>query len=230
MRALNEFRKTIKNQRFKAVLLLLVAYLYWTGYSLIYPFIGRWSIDYTKALLTLPGTSHDFVLGLLLWTISHRTLYILMDALYRLGFTGVMFGATIYLLFADPRDAERITRNYFLAFLILSVIFSMAHVYPPHLVYPDLPRKYSPPGWQARPQFVLPSPHCTVDTVTFLVLFRRRDPLSRLLALLTALIPVSTVLLAEHWIWDALTGIALGYLTNRFSENVFNAPKKILFG
>lgn len=230
MTALDEFRKATRNQRLRAIFLLLSAYLYWTVYSLIYPFIGRWGINYTDALLMLPGTSHDFILGLLLWTISHRTLYLLMGILYRLGFTWVMFGTIIYLLFVDPRDAERVSKNYLLTFLTLSGIFAIAHVYPPHLIYQDLPRSYSPPGWQARPQFVLPSPHCTIDTVTFLALLQKKDPLSRILALLTALIPISTILLAEHWIWDALTGIALGYLISRFSENVFNAQGKILLG
>ncbi len=204
--------------RVRAILMLILAYAYWNLYSLVYPYLGRWSVNYTDLLLALPGTSHDFVLGLLLWMKSHALLYAFMDVLYKTGFTGAVLGVTVYLLLIDPQSAERLARGYLIAFLILSVIFVMAYVYPPHLVYTDLPREYSPPGWQARPQFVLPSPHCTVATLGFLALFRRKEKLSTMLALVVALIPASTVLLAEHWIWDALTGVLLGYLVHRLSE------------
>ena len=204
--------------RLRAVAILLLAYAYWNLYGLIYPALGRWSLNYTDLLMNLPGTSHDFVLGLLLWTKSHGALYLLMDVLYRIGFTGVMFGTTLYLIILDPEGAEKLAKGYLTAFLILSAVFIIAHVYPPHLIYPDLPRRYSPPSWQARPQFVLPSPHCTIDTLSFLALVKRKDRTSRVLALIPALIPVSTVLLAEHWIWDALTGVLLGYLVHRLSE------------
>lgn len=201
----------------RAVLLLLVAYGYWTLYSLIYPVVGRWSVDYTRLLLRLPGTSHDFVLGLLMWTKGHPALYLLMDTLYKLGFTWVMVGTVFYLLHVSPAEAERTAKSYLVSFLVLSAIFLVAHVFPPHLVYPDLPRRYSPPGWSARPQFVLPSPHCTVDTVSLLALVRRKEVPARILAFLVALIPVSTVLLAEHWVWDALSGVLLGWLVDRYS-------------
>ncbi|WP_048811326.1 phosphatase PAP2 family protein [Thermococcus gammatolerans] len=204
--------------RLRAMFLIILAYAYWNLYSLIYPALGRWSVNYTDLLLKLPGTSHDFVLKLLLWTESHGALYLLMDTLYRMGFTGIMLGTALYLLIRDPGEAEKLGKGYLLAFLIMSVIFVIAHVYPPHLVYTDLPREYPPPGWQARPEFVLPSPHCTIDTLSFLALVRRKDKLSMLLALIPVLTPVSTVLLAEHWVWDALTGIILGYIVHRLAE------------
>ncbi|MCD6523911.1 MAG: phosphatase PAP2 family protein [Thermococcus sp.] len=204
--------------RVRAILMLILAYAYWNLYSLVYPHLGRWSVNYTDLLLALPGTSRDFVLGLLVWTKSHALLYAFMDVLYKTGFTGVIFGVTLYLLLIDPKSAERLAKSCLVAFLIMSVIFVIAYVYPPHLVYTDLPREYPPPGWQARPQFVLPSPHCTVATLSFLALVMRRDRISGALALIPALIPVSTVLLAEHWVWDAFTGIFLGYLVYRLSE------------
>lgn len=207
----------------RSVVLLLAAYGYWTVYSLAYPAVGRWSFNYTNFLLRLPGTSHDFVLGLLLWTKSHSVLYLLMDALYKLGFTWVMVGTIAYLLYTSPTEAERTTRNYLVSFLVLSAIFLVAHVFPPHLVYPDLPRRYAPPGWSARPQFVLPSPHCTIDTVSFLALARRKEVPARILAFLVALIPISTVLLGEHWVWDAISGILLGWLVEGYSGKVFNS-------
>ena len=204
--------------RIRAVLMLILAYAYWNLYSLVYPHLGHWSVNYTDLLLALPGTSRDFVLRLLLWTKSHALLYAFMDLLYKIGFTGVIFGVTVYLLLIDPKSAERLAKGYLVAFLILSAIFVIAHVYPPHLVYTDLPREYSPPSWQARPQFVLPSPHCTVDTLGFIALVRRKEKLSKVLALVVALIPASTVLLAEHWVWDAFTGILLGYIVHKLSE------------
>ncbi|ASJ00239.1 phosphatase PAP2 family protein [Thermococcus gorgonarius] len=207
----------------RSIILFLMAYAYWTFYSLIYPIVGRWSVNYTDFLLRLPGTSHDFVLGLLLWTKSHFFLYLLMDALYKLGFTWVMVGTVAYLLYISPTEAERTAKSYLLSFLVLSAIFLVAYVFPPHLVYPDLPRRYAPPGWDARPQFVLPSPHCTIDTISFLALARRKEVLARIMAFLVVLIPLSTVLLAEHWLWDALSGIFLGWLVDRYSRNFFNS-------
>ncbi|WP_456366901.1 phosphatase PAP2 family protein [Thermococcus sp.] len=207
-------------------LLLATAYLYWAAYSFLYPLIGRWALNYTDLLLRLPGTSRTFVLSLLTWTEAHHSIYRLMDALYAAGFTWVLLGAFLYLLYRDPKAAERAAGEYLLGFLSLSLVFSLAYVLPPHMVYPNLPRHYSPPGWQARPQFVLPSPHCTVDTISFLALTEERHRVSKLLALLVGLIPLATVLLAEHWVWDAVSGILLGWLVNRYSGKVFNSTRK----
>ncbi len=207
---------------FRPSLLLVAAYLYWTAYSLLYPLIGRWALNYTDLLLMLPGTSRTFVLSLLTWTEAHHLIYRLMDALYAAGFTWVLMGTFLYLLYRDRNAAGRVAEEYLLGFLSLSFIFALAYVLPPHMVYPGLPRHYSPPGWQARPQFVLPSPHCTVDTISFLALIEERHRVSRLLALLVGLIPLATVLLAEHWVWDAVSGILLGWLVHRYSGKVFN--------
>jgi len=210
---------------FRPSLLLATAYLYWTAYSLLYPLLGRWALNYTNLLLRLPGTSRTFVLSLLTWAEGHHLIYTLMDALYAAGFTWVLVGTFIYLLYRDPAAAEGVAKEYFLGFLSLSVIFVLAYALPPHIVYPNLPRHYPPPGWQARPQFVLPSPHCTVDTISFLALIKEGNRLSRLLALLVGLIPLATVLLAEHWVWDAFSGILLGWLVHRYSGKVFNPPR-----
>jgi hypothetical protein len=197
-------------ERNKALVEFLAVYLFWNAYSFVYPLIGRWSINWNGLLLKLPGTSREFVLSLLLWTEAHQVVYHVMDTVYRLGFTGVMILTFVYLLLTAPRESRLLVRAYALAFIILAMIFAVVNVNAPHHIYHNLPRRYSPPSWQARPQFVLPSPHCTIATVSFLFLFRRREKFARLLSTLPLLVPPATVLLGEHWVWDALTGIILG--------------------
>ncbi|WP_157727191.1 phosphatase PAP2 family protein [Thermococcus profundus] len=198
------------NDRKRLVVEFLAVYLFWEVYSIVYPFLGRWSISWNGLLLELPGTSRDFVLSILLWTKSHPVLYTVMDAVYHFGFSGPMVVAFLYLLLRDPPECKILIKAYALSFLVLSIIFLTAHVNAPHHIYPDLPRKYSPPSWLARPQFVFPSPHCTIATVSFLALFMRREKSARFLSLFPFLVPPSTVLLAEHWIWDTVAGIVLG--------------------
>ncbi len=201
----------------------IAVYSGWTLYGIIYPVIGRWSVNYNSLLLRLPGTSEHFILTLLLWTKSHHVVYILMRTVYNAGFTGAMILTFTYLLVRDDViRARELVRNYAISFGILAVIFALAYVNAPHYIYHNLPERYAPNGWQARPQFVLPSPHCTIATLSFLELWRRRELPAKLLALLLALIPPATVLLAEHWIWDALTGISLGLLVYRVPKAISN--------
>jgi len=197
-------------ERNKALVEFLAAYFFWNAYSFVYPLLGRWSVNWNDVLLKLPGTSREFVLSLLLWTEAHPLVYHLMDAVYRLGFTGVMVFTFTYLLLTSPRESRLLARAYALSFLALAVIFAVVNVNAPHNIYQNLPREYSPPSWQARPQFVLPSPHCTIATVSFLFLFRRRERTARFLSIFPLMVPPATVLLGEHWVWDAVTGIALG--------------------
>ncbi len=203
--------------RIKLLLEFLAVYAGWTIYGVVYPLIGHWSINYNGLLLKLPGTSRHFVLTLLLWTKGHHIIYVLMRTAYRTGFTWAMVLTFGYvLLVGDVLRARKLVLGYATAFTLLAVIFAVANVNAPHYVYPGLPERYAPNGWQARPQFVLPSPHCTIATISFLALWRRREWPARMLALWIALIPPATVLLAEHWIWDAVTGILLGFLVHRY--------------
>jgi hypothetical protein len=214
----------------KIIIEFIGVYLFWDIYSLIYPIIGRWSVNWNHILLKLPGTSKDFVLSLLLWTKEHPLLYSTMDFVYKLGFSGVMFLTFMYLLWRDPREGKFLVKCYAISFLILAIIFAVVNVNAPHHIYQDIPREYSPPNWQARPQFVLPSPHCTIATVSFLALFKRREKEAKLLSILPFLVPPATVLLAEHWIWDALTGIVLGTVIWLWVAKRVKMPVRILDG
>ncbi len=205
--------------RVKTLLEFLAVYTGWTLYGVLYPFIGRWSFNYNGLLLRLPGTSRHFVLTLLLWTKSHHIVYLLMRTVYNTGFTWTMVLTFGYLLLVGETDrARRVVLGYAIAFTLLAIIFAVANVNAPHYIYQGLPERYSPNGWQARPQFVLPSPHCTIATISFLALWRRKEFPAKMLALWIALIPPATVLLAEHWIWDAATGIILGLLVHRYTN------------
>ncbi|NJE54887.1 phosphatase PAP2 family protein [Thermococcus sp. 21S9] len=206
-------------KRLRLILLFLVVYLSWDAYALVYPFIGRWSADVTRSLLQLPLTSYRFEYSLVSWTVSHRFLHAFMRAVYRAGFAGSFWLPALYLTFTDPERAKRLAFRFALGFGILALSFLILHVHAPHVVY-DLPGRYAPNDWTARPEFVLPSPHCTLAFIGLLSVLEVKRKENIPLAVFLALVPISTVLLGEHWVWDAVAGFLVALVAVGLEKRV----------
>ncbi|WP_457741285.1 phosphatase PAP2 family protein [Thermococcus sp.] len=205
-------------KRLKLIILFLAVYLSWDAYALVYPHIGRWSANVLPYFLKLPLTSYRFEYSVVSWTVSHRFLHAIMRLVYNTGFTGSMFLTFLYTL-RDERLSLRLIRRYALAFSILAVSFAIFHVYAPHYVY-SLPEKYSPNNALTPPQFVFPSPHCSIAFVSLMTIWKRMDLLLIPLKVYLLLVPISTVLLGEHWIWDALAGFIVALLAVELEKRV----------
>ncbi len=205
--------------RLKIILMFLLIYLSWDAYALVYPYIGRWSVNVLPYLLRLPMTSYSFEHSLVSWTVSHRCLHVTMRAIYRAGFAGSFWLPALYLVARKPQRAWNLARRFAIGFGILALSFVVFHVYAPHLVY-TLPEHYAPNDWTARPEFVLPSPHCTLAFTGLITLieFARLEALPIEAFLL--LVPISTVLLGEHWFWDALVGLIVALLAVELEKRV----------
>ena len=201
------------------ILLFLAVYISWNAYALVYPFIGRWSADVTRSLLNLPLTSYHFEYSLVSWTVSHHHLHALMRAVYKAGFAGSFWLPALYFTFADPERAKRLAVRFALGFGILALSFLVFHVHAPHVVY-TLPERYAPNDWTARPEFVLPSPHCTLAFIGLLSVLEVKKKETVPLAVFLALVPISTVLLGEHWVWDAVAGFLVAIVAVGLEKRV----------
>jgi len=194
--------------RAKLAILFVLVYVSWDAYSLVYPAIGRWSLNITPWFLRLPLTSRGFEYSLVHWAVSHRPIHLLLRAVYNNGFTGTMVATFLYLLWTDVGGARRLVRLYALTFGILAVSFVLFHTYAPHVIY-SLPERYAPNTALTRPQFVFPSPHCSIAFVSLIAVWRKKGPLAASLKGFLVLVPISTVLLGEHWVWDVIGGFGV---------------------
>ncbi|WP_297065728.1 phosphatase PAP2 family protein [Thermococcus sp.] len=209
----------MRGKRLKLLLAFLVVYLSWDAYALIYPLIGRWSVNVLSYFLKLPLTSYRFEYSVVSWTVSNEPVHRVMRAVYKAGFVGSFWLPAIYFTLTDEKRAKRLFRRFALGFGLLALSFALFHVYAPHVVY-TLPEHYAPNDWTARPEFVFPSPHCTLAFIGLLSVLEERKRETLLLALFLALVPVSTVLLGEHWVWDVLAGFMVALLAVRLEKRV----------
>ncbi|WP_297519104.1 phosphatase PAP2 family protein [Thermococcus sp.] len=204
--------------RLKLLAAFVAVYLSWDAYALAYPLIGRWSVNVLPYFLKLPLTSCHFERSIVEWTVSNGTLHRLMRVIYNTGFSGSMF-LTLLLALRDERLSWGLIRRYALTFSILAVSFALFHVYAPHMVY-SLPERYAPNNALTPPEFVFPSPHCAVAFVSLMTVWKERGLPAWLLKAYLLLVPVSTVLLGEHWVWDVLGGLAVAALAVLLEKRV----------
>jgi len=185
-------------------------YLSWDAYALVYPILGHWSVNVLPLFLKLPLTSCSFERALVGWTVSHGSLHWLMRLVYNTGFSGSMFLTFLYSL-RDEKLSWKLLRRYALTFSFLALSFSIFHVYAPHRVC-SLPEEYEPNNALTPSQFVFPSPHCAVAFTSLMTVWKKKDTLAEVLKAYLLLVPVSTVLLGEHWVWDVLGGFIISII------------------
>ena len=208
----------MRREKLKLLLVFVAVYLSWDAYALLYPFIGRWSVSILPYFLKLPLTSYSFEYSLVSWTVSHGFIHETMRVIYNTGFTGSMFLSFAYSL-GDERLSWKLVKRYAIAFSLLALSFTLFHVYAPHRVY-ILPDTYAPNNPLTPPQFVFPSPHCAVAFASLMVLWSRKSIQATLIKVYLLLVPISTVLLGEHWIWDVLGGFLIALISAKIEKMV----------
>jgi len=196
-----------------------LSYFGWIAFGVLYGIIGRWSRDLTLQFLGLPLTSRDLVVGLLEFTKSVPPLHTLFTVVYYLGFTGSIALTIAYLLLylRDLEASDRLLVRYMLAYAIAGLIYLIAHIHAPHVVY-NLPGYTSTNTLLTRQEFVLPSLHNTIIAINIITLWSyRKHPGGRALILMNSLIPFATVFLGHHWVYDVITGFLLGIGASKVS-------------
>ncbi|WP_461866820.1 phosphatase PAP2 family protein [Thermococcus sp.] len=198
----------------------LLIYFGWFIFGLLYPIVGRYSIDITKEFLKLPLTSYDFVVRLLLFVKGHVLIYYFMKSVYFLGFSGSIALSVAFLLLhkRDFQASDELFIRYFKLYVISGAIYCIFHIYAPHVVY-NLPVE-SPAGtYLTQQEFVLPSLHNSIAAANVVTLWRyRRNWIARSIIAFNLMIPVVTLFLGHHWIYDILAGIILALIVARLTR------------
>lgn len=209
-----------------------LSYFGWIAFGVLYGIIGRWSIDVTDEFLRLPLTSRELVVGLVEFTKSIPPLYSLFTVVYYLGFSGSIALIVAYLLIykRDLKASDELFIRYLMAYAIAGAVYLVVHIHAPHVVY-NLPGYTSSNTLLTRQEFVLPSLHNTIITINIITVWRYRKKLGgKAIILVNTLIPFVTIFLGHHWIYDVLTGMALGSFiakvtdgrTTRIPETLYN--------
>jgi membrane-associated phospholipid phosphatase len=198
----------------------LLLYFGWMGFTVLYELIKEHSRDVTSQLLQLPFTSRSFVVTSLKVVHEVPGLYQFLHGVYYIGFTGSIALTVFFILFywRDFGSADELAVRYLLAYLTCGFMYSLFHVYAPHYVYHL--QIFSPDRtYLTQQEFVLPSLHNTIAAVNILTLWKHRKKLwGALLIGLNSLVPFATILLAQHWIYDALAGILLAMAIGETTE------------
>ncbi|WP_456454100.1 phosphatase PAP2 family protein [Thermococcus sp.] len=198
----------------------LVIYFGWIVFGLIYPIIGKYSVDLTTQFLKLPFTSYAFVSGLLTFAKSHVLLYYSMRAIYFVGFSGSIALTVAFLLLykKDFRASDELFIRYLGLYTVSGAIYCIFHIYAPHVVY-NLPVKSLTGTYLTQQEFVLPSLHNAIATANAVTLWKhRKDPIAKVIIFLNMMVPVVTLFLGHHWIYDIITGIVLALIISKLTE------------
>jgi len=198
----------------------LLLYFGWMGFTVLYDLIKAYSRDVTAQLLQLPFTSRSFVITSLEVVREVPGLYQFLRGVYYIGFTGSIVLTVFFILFywRDLGSADELAVRYLLAYVTCGITYSMFHVYAPHYVYHL--QMFSPDRtYLTQQEFVLPSLHNTIAAVNILTMWKHRKKLWGVLLLgLNTLVPFATILLAQHWVYDALAGILLAVAIGKVTE------------
>ncbi|AFK23230.1 phosphoesterase PAP2 superfamily protein [Pyrococcus sp. ST04] len=229
---INEIKGRISN---KEILIRLngfiISYFGWIIFTLLYEYFGRWSIDVTEEFLKLPLTSKSLVLELLDITKSIFPLYVLLRGVYYIGFAGSIGFMVIYILLylRDIRTSDELLGGYLSAYIIAGVTYTLFHVYAPHYVY-HIPGYPLTNTLLTRQEFVFPSLHNAFAAINIIVIWKYKRKIgAKVLLLLNTLIPFATVFLAHHWIYDVVSGFALGIAALKISKKVMKGVPKTIY-
>ena len=198
----------------------LLLYFGWIGFTVLYDHLKSHSRDVTYLLLKLPFTSYHFVVSTLDLTREVFPLYLLMKGIYYIGFSGSIALTVLFVLLyrRDLQKADELALGYLITYSICGTVYTFVHVYAPHYVY-HLPGFYPDRTYLTQQEFVLPSLHNTVAAFNIIILWKyRRELKAKLIIALNSLVPFATLLLGHHWIYDALSGIALAMVVGKMVE------------
>ncbi|MDV3104545.1 phosphatase PAP2 family protein [Thermococcus waiotapuensis] len=197
----------------------LILYFGWLLFTFLYPFINE-SRDVTSYLLRLPFTSRHFVVSTLELAKSILPFYYLMKAVYFMGFSSSIALTVFFVLiyWKDLSSADELMARYFLSYLLCGITYVFVHVHAPHDVY-KLDVVSPSATYLTQAEFVLPSLHNTIAAVNVITLWNHREKIwGKVLIALNSLVPFSTIFLAHHWIYDAISGFMLASVIGKATE------------
>lgn len=139
---------------------------------------------------------------------------------YYFGFSLSLLMAPIYLVLVNQHERlDRLIAALIVSYIIAFPIFFTAVAYEPVVVgwghWEDIllyeGQTLEGTNFMTTPAFCLPSGHTFLTTICALaVVGTKRWPRYFLYAM-AILVPISTILLTQHWVEDVITGYALGF-------------------
>ncbi len=227
MNGLEKARRLAGDKEFlERVTIFILLYIFWTLFTLAYNFIKPYSRNLTDEFLRLPLMSRSFTVGMVNAVESIKPLYYFLSGIYFIGFSGSIGLAVFYLLFVreDYRASDELALRYLLAYVTCGFIYSIFHIYAPHVVY-HLSGYYPDNSGLTQQEFVFPSLHNTIAAINFITVWKYRDKLGgKIILALSTLIPFATVLLGQHWIYDAIAGITLAAIISKVTKGKTAVP------
>ncbi len=228
MESLGKVQRLMDDKRFlERITVFILLYICWTLFTLAYNLIKPYSKDVTTDFLRLPLMSRSFTVGMVEMVKRMNLLYYFLSGVYFLGFTGSIGLAVFYLLFVreDYRASDELALRYFLAYVTCGFMYSIFHVYAPHIVY-HLNGYYPDNSGLTQQEFVFPSLHNTIAAINLITVWKYRRRIGgKVIIGLSTLIPFATVLLGQHWVYDALAGIGLAAILSKLTEGRTAVPR-----
>jgi len=227
VRGLDKAQRLVNDKRFlERITVFILLYIGWTLFTLVYNFIKPYSRNLTSEFLKLPLMSRSFTVGMVSMIEGIKPLYYFLSGIYFLGFTGSIGLAVFYLLFVreDYQASDELALRYLLAYVTCGLIYSVFHIYAPHIVY-HLNGYYPDNSGLTQQEFVFPSLHNTIAAINLITVWKYRDRIGgKVIIALSTLIPFATVLLGQHWVYDALAGMGLAALLSKITEGKTIVP------
>ncbi len=196
--------------------------------------------NWTDTLLKLPWTEWSLYSNAYSIIHSVPALEWVLKKWYTVGFTSTLVGtAAWFLVTRRPKDLDAELLGLAAMLGTTMTIYAIAFVYPPHIVYGFNPIE-SPLMNLANHRFVFPSLHTAL--AVFLAMYfvwKEKHPLARGILVLNGFVtPFVTIVLVQHWVYDAISGILLALFSfwvakryeDRFSEALdrWNPNRKAL--
>jgi len=186
---------------------LLAAWLAYTDFNhqVLHP------RNWTDTLLKLPWTEWSLYRNTYSTIHSVPALEWVLKKWYTLGFTSALIGSVaVFFAAGRPKDVDAELLGLAVMHTIVMLIYAFAFVYPPHIVYGFNPVK-SPLMNLANHRFVFPSLHTALAVfLAMYFIWKEIHPVVKAIFTVNGfVIPFVTILLVQHWIYDAISGILL---------------------
>lgn len=192
---------------------ILLVFMAWSGYMWYWQFMHP--VDMTDVLITYEKSLFEtivFFMG------GHSTLTEILTNIYLYGFVMVSGGG--FLLAYLTKDWVRFDKlliGLIIIYTIGGLSYSFFYVNPPWNYYPRYTRIHTDAEvnenfymW-TQSGFALPSMH-TAISVMMMVTYWRKRYWNLVFGFFGVMIPLATVLLAQHWVIDFVGGVIVSYL------------------
>ncbi len=212
----------------KIIFIYFLAYLIWLIYGIVYYRLQIF--DTTDIFVKLPLNDYRTAYSLYTLFKGSSLLTSILGILYSYAYVFIMVCVPVYLLLKRKLDiALHLAIAELIALIIALISFTFIGTLPPRIVYnldlvsPEIVRL-------SNPYFVFPSLHATYPFLQYLILryYRENSLLKGIVLSISIIIPIIIVLLLMHWIYDAVAGIILAYLSFKISNKIYHYVKSLV--